>query len=204
MDAKRNNAACTDNKISSKKTACETKKLEAISMYRTENCPNDSSSKPKKSNKNEKEGNILVENEISLNETNESSASTSLHSVMRDTIQRYNNSMKKLEPYELYESGKCTSFFDKNSSTLDKGRFRVRDARHFAPESMRRRKDPECSNNSIMLLVGKILEDDKVDNKTDDAKNSIEEQVITIIFDRSEFSEKDALDWWNENRRRFI
>lgn len=40
------------------------------------------------------------------------------------------------EPYQKYESGDC-SFFDRSSS-IGKGRFRVRDAKNFAPETMRR------------------------------------------------------------------
>ena len=43
------------------------------------------------------------------------------------------------EPYQKYESGEC-DFFDRSSSA-EKGRFRVRDARNFAPESMRRKED---------------------------------------------------------------
>jgi len=63
-----------------------------------------------------------------------------------------------------------------------------------------------------MFLVGKRVANVSSDNTNitkenhneDNSTAVVEEQVITIIFDRSNFSEKEALDWWNENRRRFV
>ena len=46
-----------------------------------------------------------------------------------------------IHPYERYEEGKI-SFYDRSSST-EIGRFRVRDARDFMPDSMRRKPDTE-------------------------------------------------------------
>ncbi len=97
----------------------------------------------------------------------------------------------KEEPYERYEKGKV-SFYDRSSSA-EKGRFRVRDARDFIPGTMRRKAFSEELEETIMLLVGK-----RDDN--DDA----EELTITIMFDRSQFTEKAASEWWHNNRKSFV
>lgn len=129
------------------------------------------------------------------------------------------------EPYERYEAGKIP-FFDPRSSSDEKGRFRVRDAREFAPNTMRRRPDdgegggdPE---DGIMLLVGRKeagagAGPDWGDRDGDGAAASERpgaeeippadqdnEQVITILFDRSKFNERAASDWWMKHRSRFV
>ena len=102
------------------------------------------------------------------------------------------NSVTQQQPYQKYETGNAP-FFDRSSSS-GKGRFRVRDAKGFAPESMRRRPDPNGNqSNDVMLLVGK-----KIDGENE------EELTITIMFDRSKYDESTASQWWALNRHRFI
>jgi len=87
-----------------KNSSCEAKKLEeVIDIYNIDNRPNGLTAKARKSNDgNEiKEPKKLPENDFSCatgNETNNNTSvsSSSVTSVMRDTIQRYNNSMKKI------------------------------------------------------------------------------------------------------------
>ena len=95
----------------------------------------------------------------------------------------------QLEPWEKFERGMC-NFFDRSSSA-EKGRFRVRDARAYAPDSMRRRED---YYPGVMLLVG----------KRNGAGEGANEQCITILFDKSKYGEEDGANWWEENRHRFI
>jgi hypothetical protein len=106
---------------------------------------------------------------------------------------------KKEEPYERYETGKAP-FFDKSSSN-DKGRFRVRDARYFAPDSIRRIAVPWDSRGTtgIMLLVGR-----KYTTSHDTPNLLSDEQVITVLFDRPKFDEDGACRWWQLNRRYII
>jgi len=98
-----------------------------------------------------------------------------------------------VEPYEKYERGEC-NFFDRSSSA-EKGRFRVRDARNFAPESMRRKEDLGSEERGVMLLVGKRGGENTPD---------VAEQAITILFDRMVFDEEKAEAWWKKNRHRFL
>ena len=98
-----------------------------------------------------------------------------------------------MEPYEKYERGEC-NFFDRSSSA-EKGRFRVRDARNFAPESMRRKEDLGSEERGVMLLVGKRGGENTPD---------VAEQAITILFDRMVFDEEKAEAWWKKNRHRFL
>lgn len=105
---------------------------------------------------------------------------------LEETIEETYNASQSIEPFEKYEIGKIP-FFDRSSST-QKGRFRVRDAREFAPESMRRKPDTE---QGIMFLVG-----EKIGGGT--------EFTITIMFDRSLFTEHAASVWWRLNKKRFV
>ena len=99
-----------------------------------------------------------------------------------------------VQPYHRYEAGKVP-FFDRSSSS-ERGRFRVRDARDYAPESMRRVPDIE---EGVMLLVGKKK------CAMDEAENGdTSEVVITIVFERSLFNEHSASVWWRLHRQRFI
>jgi hypothetical protein len=81
-----------------------------------------------------------------------------------------------------------TRFFD-SSSTSDKGRFRLHDARDFIAESMFRKTD--ILNESVTLLCGTRKDNGAV-------------QIITVLFDRTDFSEAKARAWWLENRDRLI
>ena len=107
-----------------------------------------------------------------------------------------------LEPYEKYEAGKVP-FYDRSSSS-DKGRFRVRDVRDFVPSSMKRKPFvPFCDGNEnqnrddssgITLLIG----------KKDSSMACHNELVITIIFEKTKYTEASARKWWRENRARFV
>lgn len=81
-----------------------------------------------------------------------------------------------------------TRFFD-SSSTADKGRFRLHDAREFVAESMFRKQD--ILNDSVTLLCGT-------------RKDNGLQQIITVLFDRTEFSEAKAREWWLDNRDRLL
>jgi len=95
-----------------------------------------------------------------------------------------------MAPYQKYENG-LMDFFDKSSSA-DKGRFRVHDAKLFQPDSMHRKPDTATAQGGVTLLMGERMD------------KPGEEQVITVLFDRSIFSEEDAKVWWSYNRDRFI
>ncbi len=96
-------------------------------------------------------------------------------------------------PYERYDAGDVP-FFDKSSSS-ERGRFRVHDAREFHTDSLRRVPVPfdASSCDGVMFLVGKR-------NHQKDQK----EDVVTILFDRSKFDEKSASAWWQLNRHQII
>eukprot|EP01041_Mallomonas_annulata_P004342 gene4342-8639_t len=96
---------------------------------------------------------------------------------------------RALAPYFSYERGDKSSFFDP-SSTLEVGRFRVRDAREFNTKSMHRK--PDTDSAAVTLLKGV-------------RRDTGEEQVITLLFDRRFFSrEERAQEWWNQNKDRFL
>lgn len=97
------------------------------------------------------------------------------------------------EPYKLYERSE-SNFFDKETSTDEKGRFRVRDARGFLPETMRKISyQAKAGEEGVTLLVGKR-----------NTGVGDEELVITAIFDLFHFDEQSASQWWNSYRGRFI
>ena len=96
------------------------------------------------------------------------------------------------EPYEKFESGEVP-FFDKSSSA-EKGRFRVRDARNFDPSSMRRKDDVGSVDKGVMLLVG----------KKGAGEPDASEMAITILFDKGDWDEERAEGWWKQNRHRFL
>eukprot|EP00586_Coscinodiscus_wailesii_P006394 CAMPEP_0172490092 /NCGR_PEP_ID=MMETSP1066-20121228/20444_1 /TAXON_ID=671091 /ORGANISM="Coscinodiscus wailesii, Strain CCMP2513" /LENGTH=1100 /DNA_ID=CAMNT_0013258397 /DNA_START=750 /DNA_END=4052 /DNA_ORIENTATION=+ len=152
-------------------------------------------------------------------------------SKMLNTILSYSSQQQNRheEPYQKYEAGKIP-FFDRSSSA-EKGRFRVRDARGFAPETMRRRRPnpdedgiaavgeelslpDDDGDDGVMLLVGKRVADGKdtttdvLSNGCSDADSSSHgtrrEVAITIMFDRSRFNEMTAAEWWKRNRHRFV
>ena len=103
------------------------------------------------------------------------------------------------EPYQRFDAGKVP-FFDRSSS-VDKGRFRVRDARNFAPDSIRRMAVPWDirGTHGVMLLVGK-----KYTSTCDRSEVPVDEQVITVLFDRPQFNEDDACRWWQLHRHHIV
>lgn len=88
----------------------------------------------------------------------------------------------------LPRSGPSTYFFDRATSTADKGRYRVRDARDFLPESISRKVDEP----GVTVLVGR------------EASAPNRQLAITVMFDRGKFNEEEAADWWKLNEKRFL
>lgn len=110
------------------------------------------------------------------------------------------NKAAPLEPWDRFDRSRATElampsglgrqpFFDLSSSA-ERGRFRVHDARGFVPESMRRAPHPHCAG--IVLLTGR--------RPTDHGAHPGAEQIITVMFDRAVFTEDAAEDWWRQNR----
>ena len=60
--------------------------------------------------------------------------------------------------------------------------------RLFDPESLHRMQDAE--NPAVTLLMGKR----RIDN---------EDLVISVLFDRSEFTEDQARNWWSMNEIKY-
>ena len=89
-------------------------------------------------------------------------------------------------------------FFDP-SSTTDKGRLRLHDAREFETESLHRR--PDIINEYVTLLMGIRRAGSATGMSSLRAKK---EEIVTVLFDRSEFSEKSAREWWTENKHRLL
>lgn len=133
-------------------------------------------------------------------------------SLKEDMTIKYNDSRKNNEedkdevtmerrtsiryPYQRFECGEIP-FFDRSSSA-DKGRFRVRDAREYHTDSLRR--VPVSFNgmsacDGIMFLIG---------NRVDGACDEEDSDIVTVLFDRSQFSEEEAAKWWRENRTQII
>lgn len=98
-------------------------------------------------------------------------------------------------PYERYKAGEIP-FFDRSSSS-EIGRFRVRDAREFVTDSLRRIPVPfktESNSEGVLLLVGIAT------NK----QSSEDKDVVTILFHRSHFDEISAAKWWQLHRSQIV
>jgi hypothetical protein len=101
-------------------------------------------------------------------------------------------------PYEHYEGGGIP-FFDRSSSD-EIGRFRVRDARDFHPDSLKRVEmllsDVIPKYEGVYYLIGKSIDLSKYDSKKD--------YVVTVLFNRSRFDEDSAKIWWKNHRSHII
>jgi len=102
------------------------------------------------------------------------------------TSRSNNNTTSNIAKFSSGTYDVLGAFFDP-SSTTDKGRFRVGDARDFDTDSMYRKVD--VLNEHVTLLLGKL-------------RSTGENKVITILFDRAEFTETQAHAWWICNRNR--
>jgi hypothetical protein len=152
---------------------------------------------PDKSNKEtQNQESIVCENSIEKDlikmECLEQSENGEQHS---ETLFDAYTTSEVFQPYQRYEAGEV-NFFDRSSST-ERGRFRVRDARQYAPDSLRRIPVPDLMTEGVSLLVGKSGIDY-------DEERVEKEIVITVLFDRSKFSEITASDWWSMNRKLFV
>ena len=106
---------------------------------------------------------------------------------------------------------KVEPFFDTASSSSTKGRYRVNDARDFDAKTLRFEKHATDFGVSFLLgtktknvwaSVGKELKRETADVGEEEAVNGIE-QVVTVLFDRSIFSEDQARSWWERNQLDF-
>mmetsp|Transcript_15601 Transcript_15601/g.25998 ORF Transcript_15601/g.25998 Transcript_15601/m.25998 type:complete len:1156 (-) Transcript_15601:213-3680(-) len=116
----------------------------------------------------------------------ESSVVSAAHSAQTDQESR---SSAPLTARSNYSSSLMAGRFFDQTSTADKGRHRVHDARDFDTKSMFRK--PDLMNDAVTLLMGKKRNSDAMD-------------IITVLFDRGKFSEEGARLWWNENRDRLM
>ena len=71
-----------------------------------------------------------------------------------------------------------------------RGRFRIQDTSAFALDSFYRKRDRGSSLPGVSLQMG----------RTEDTGR---EEVVTILFDKSRFTEEQAAGWWRGNRCRF-
>ena len=76
--------------------------------------------------------------------------------------------------------------FDPNS-TINEGRWRLRDPSDFEPDSYFRKPADE----GVSLIIGKLR-----------GKGTAEVQAIR--FDRQKFSAQQAAGWWDRHRHRFV
>lgn len=103
-----------------------------------------------------------------------------IYSIQRSDI----SDIKSISPPPTHSN----RFFDA-SSTSDKGRYRVNDARDFDIKSMYRKVD--VIHPSVTLLMGR-------------KRNSNQEDIITVLFDRTSFTEDEAKEWWKLHRERLL
>lgn len=98
-------------------------------------------------------------------------------------------------------------FFDECSSAT-KGRYRVNDARDFDAKTLHIEIHPTvegisllmgCKSRSVWTSVGKLGKDEPVHASSSFAP--LGEKVVTILFDRSKFSEAQAKKWWDLNKQ---
>lgn len=106
-------------------------------------------------------------------------------------------------------------FFDA-SSTSDKGRYRIHDAREFDIKSMYRKTD--IFHSGVTLLFGKrrISHQQQSSSSssssitsvssisTNNTSNLINDEIITVLFDRTSFTEDEAKLWWDNNKERLL
>jgi hypothetical protein len=104
---------------------------------------------------------------------------------------------------QVYDiNNELAAFFDP-TSTADKGRYRVQDARSFVTDSLHRK--PDLVHEGVTLLCG-VRKEVRGAERADGGSGvgGRKEEVITVLFDRSEFSEKRAREWWLANRDRLL
>ena len=99
-------------------------------------------------------------------------------------------------------------FFDPASSSATKGRYRVNDARDFDAKTLRFENNATDAGVSYLVgkktknvwtNAGKMLKGQSIDTNEEDVFSD-EEKVVTILFDRSVFSEEQAKLWWERNK----
>jgi len=76
-------------------------------------------------------------------------------------------------------------FFDPSTSSAEKGRHKVNDARAFDARSLRR-----VTHDHVTVLIGK-------------RRDSGVEQAVSVLFDKAFYSEGDAKQWWETNHNSF-
>jgi hypothetical protein len=87
-----------------------------------------------------------------------------------------------------------------SSSTSDKGRVRLQEARDFVTDSLVRKAD--ILHDGVTLLMG--VRRGKVGADSSKSARRNKEEIITLLFDRSEFSERSAKEWWMTHKERLL
>ena len=67
-------------------------------------------------------------------------------------------------------------------------------------DSMHRK--PDLIHEGVTLLCG--FRKESKGSSSSSGSSGRKEEVITVLFDRSEFSEKSAREWWLKNRERLV
>lgn len=103
-------------------------------------------------------------------------------------------------------NNKNQKFFD-SSSTADKGRFRIHDAREFDIKSMHRKTD--IFHSGVTLLLGKRRVSHQYQYQNQQSSNNTttnpnDDEIITVLFDRTSFTEDEAKLWWESNKERLL
>lgn len=76
------------------------------------------------------------------------------------------------------------------NSTDDKGKITLQDHNMFQLDSFYRKRDRGSAKLGVSLLMGR-------------REDTHSEQVVSVVFDRSKFSEESANEWMNRNIHRF-
>jgi len=86
-----------------------------------------------------------------------------------------------------------SQFFD-SSSTATKGRFRLNEPKDFDAKTLH--LDSHPTSLGISMLMGVKLRAQDIDEKA----GMDNEKVVTLIFDKTMFTEVQAMKWWLENK----
>lgn len=81
--------------------------------------------------------------------------------------------------------------FASKGSTEEKGRFSVADAADFDSSTFFRKRDTGTRTRGVTLVMGNLIEGGA-------------QKVCSILFDREQFSEDAAGQWWEHNCSRFV
>jgi len=133
--------------------------------------------------------NDIIDRDIVINETDQP------NQLIDSPINKPINITSNEEYNVNYEFDEYVGFFDE-TSTAEKGKHRVNDARLFDSNSLHRQTDN--NHNGVTIVLGKQRHHSDDDNNTDN-----NDKVIVLLFDKDQFNELQAYKWWNENCQRY-